>query len=63
MQEPDNVFGFQNGISVRLCSHFPFSNVLGIPRFPAPFPRFLLLLKVPKKTPNLREIEGKGKVS
>jgi len=39
------------------------SNVLGIPLFLLLFLVFLLLLKVPKGTPNLRKIERKGKAS
>jgi len=36
---------------------------MGIPLFLLLFLVFLLLLKVPKGTPNLRKIEGKGKAS
>jgi len=39
------------------------SNVLGIPLFLLLFLVLRLLLKVPKGTPNLRIIEGKGKAS
>jgi len=39
------------------------SNVLGIPLFLLLFLVLRLLLKVPKGTPNLRIIEGKGKTS
>jgi len=39
------------------------SNVPGIPLFLLLFFVLRLLLKVPKGTPNLRKIEGKGKAS
>jgi len=39
------------------------SNVLGIPLFLLLFLVLRLLLKVPKGTPNLRKIDGKGKAS